>query len=211
MTDEVLLAQMYRITPELAEKTPLSPDYKTNRVRFAWMNEKECSIFIADEHGYEYEITIEDRTDSAELLDIIFQIYHKPWMSPDLLHDFLICLDYACFEVFGHFLQGVYCPCGNGHAVDWILRKHEAINPTKNSKSSDEKRRRFRERAKVTKSVRYDILKRDKFQCVLCGATGKTAELVVDHIVPIAKGGSSDMKNLRTLCEVCNQGRGAKD
>lgn len=54
---------------------------------------------------------------------------------------------------------------------------------------------------------RYAVLKRDGFQCVLCGASGATAKLEVDHEIPVAKGGASDMSNLRTLCFNCNRGK----
>jgi len=59
----------------------------------------------------------------------------------------------------------------------------------------------------ITKSMRYDIMHRDNFHCTLCGATGKDAVLVIDHIEPVAKGGETTMDNLQTLCEACNQGK----
>ena len=70
---------------------------------------------------------------------------------------------------------------------------------------------RQRERAKVTESVRYDILLRDGFRCCICGATAADGvELHVDHIQPIAKGGKSVPENLRTLCDRCNRGKSDK-
>lgn len=64
------------------------------------------------------------------------------------------------------------------------------------------------QRLLMTKSLRYDVLKRDGFKCVLCGATASDGvKLHVDHIIPIAKGGKTELSNLRTLCENCNLGK----
>jgi Homing endonuclease associated repeat/HNH endonuclease len=63
----------------------------------------------------------------------------------------------------------------------------------------------------VPLGVRYFVLRRDHFKCVLCGAspaTMPTCALHVDHIDPVSKGGGNDHTNLRTLCERCNLGRG---
>ena len=62
------------------------------------------------------------------------------------------------------------------------------------------------QREPVGLSKRYNIMKRDGFQCVLCGANGKDAKLEIDHIVPVSAGGSNSMDNLRTLCFECNRG-----
>ena len=70
---------------------------------------------------------------------------------------------------------------------------------------------RQRERALMTDSMRYEIMKRDGFKCCLCGATAADgAKLHVDHIMPVSKGGKTERSNLRTLCEQCNLGKGAK-
>ncbi len=67
------------------------------------------------------------------------------------------------------------------------------------------------ERGIVSDSMRYDIMKRDGFKCVICGASAtQGARLHIDHIVPIAKGGKSTYENLRTLCERCNIGKSDK-
>ncbi len=65
----------------------------------------------------------------------------------------------------------------------------------------------------VPLALRYFVLKRDRFRCVLCGsnpATQAGCVLHVDHFVPYSKGGPTDAANLRTLCDRCNLGKGNK-
>ena len=67
------------------------------------------------------------------------------------------------------------------------------------------------ERALVTPTVRYDILRRDGFRCQICGRTQSDGVILhVDHIKPVSKVGRSEPDNLRTLCEECNRGKAAK-
>lgn len=51
------------------------------------------------------------------------------------------------------------------------------------------------------------VVERDGKVCKQCGATDN---LVIDHIVPIAKGGSNDLSNLQILCWTCNAKKGTK-
>jgi 5-methylcytosine-specific restriction endonuclease McrA len=69
-----------------------------------------------------------------------------------------------------------------------------------------------RRRPKVHLGLRFRILERDRFRCRACGrspANHLDCELHVDHIVPVAQGGTNAPENLRTLCADCNWGRGA--
>ena len=60
-----------------------------------------------------------------------------------------------------------------------------------------------------TEKLRYQVMRRDGFRCQLCGATqADGVKLHVDHIIPVSKGGTSDIGNLRTLCDRCNRGKG---
>jgi diadenosine tetraphosphate (Ap4A) HIT family hydrolase len=63
----------------------------------------------------------------------------------------------------------------------------------------------------VPGSVRYEVLKRAKHRCELCGAHEDQAALHVDHIVPRAKGGSDDLSNFQTLCVTCNTNKRDRD
>lgn len=67
------------------------------------------------------------------------------------------------------------------------------------------------EHAKVTRAMRYDVLRRDDFRCVKCGRGREDGvKLHVDYIKPVSRGGKSVMSNLQTLCEDCNCGKGNK-
>lgn len=58
--------------------------------------------------------------------------------------------------------------------------------------------------AEVWKRLRADVFQRDGYRCTYCGAGGR---LECDHIVPVARGGSSDMENLTTACRPCNRAK----
>lgn len=60
-------------------------------------------------------------------------------------------------------------------------------------------------------SVRFEVFKRDGFTCQYCGRKTPAIVLEVDHIIPIAGGGTDDIENLVTACWDCNRGKGARD
>ena len=67
------------------------------------------------------------------------------------------------------------------------------------------------ERKSLGKKLRYEILARDSFTCRYCGAQPDASVLlVVDHIQPVAEGGTNDPTNLITACQPCNAGKGAR-
>ena len=89
-------------------------------------------------------------------------------------------------------------------------KEKEQARIEKEKTMSEQKRYIAAQRRLMTDSLRYDVMHRDGFRCVLCGASPKTDPnivLHVDHIIPLAKGGKTEMSNLRTLCERCNLGK----
>jgi hypothetical protein len=79
---------------------------------------------------------------------------------------------------------------GTGAEARWVIPKREPIG----------------------ERIRYLVFRRDGFKCVFCGAAprkGNRVILHVDHILPVSKGGTNSIDNLRTLCSKCNRGRGA--
>jgi 5-methylcytosine-specific restriction endonuclease McrA len=72
--------------------------------------------------------------------------------------------------------------------------------------------RRFR--PPIPKSVQRAAYQRDSYTCVQCGLEGKgeTHEekvkgFAIDHVVPNAAGGSSELENLQILCRKCNSAK----
>jgi hypothetical protein len=66
------------------------------------------------------------------------------------------------------------------------------------------------DRRGVRLGLRYTVLKRDNFKCILCGrspALTPGVQLHIDHVFPFSKGGKTEIGNLRTLCDHCNLGK----
>lgn len=114
----------------------------------------------------------------------------------------------AGFVMFAAVLWGIET------IVTMLIRDHKKAK----RKQAREKRRleyqdcrmaNDAEHAKVTRAMRYDVLRRDNFHCVRCGRGREDGvKLHVDHIVPVSRGGKTVMSNLQTLCEDCNCGKG---
>lgn len=62
----------------------------------------------------------------------------------------------------------------------------------------------------ISKSLRFDVFRRDKFTCQYCGRTPPDVVLEIDHITPVSQGGDDEPSNLVTSCYDCNRGKGAK-
>lgn len=59
----------------------------------------------------------------------------------------------------------------------------------------------------ISRKIRFEVFKRDAFQCCYCGKTPPEVVLEVDHIDPKSKGGKDGMNNLLTACFDCNRGK----
>jgi AcrR family transcriptional regulator len=56
----------------------------------------------------------------------------------------------------------------------------------------------------ISGTLRYEVLKKAKFRCELCGTPADERALEVDHITPRNKGGADEISNLQALCYSCN-------
>lgn len=61
----------------------------------------------------------------------------------------------------------------------------------------------------VSKRLRFEIFRRDNNACRYCGATAPEAKLTIDHVIPVALGGTDDPSNLVAACGDCNTGKSA--
>lgn len=63
------------------------------------------------------------------------------------------------------------------------------------------------ERKTISKSLRFEVFKRDSFTCQYCGTKAPNVILEVDHINPVSNGGDNELMNLITSCFECNRGK----
>lgn len=96
---------------------------------------------------------------------------------------------------------------------EFLKKFGDRDSQTGTSVSSPTRSDRTLHKREVPVGLRYQVLERDHFKCVLCGrspATDSKIQLHIDHVKPFSKGGKTDLSNLRTLCSQCNLGKGSK-
>lgn len=71
-------------------------------------------------------------------------------------------------------------------------------------------------RPPIAKEIRYMVARRCKYKCVYCNrpintidSNGNKIRGVIDHVYPVALGGSSDESNLALACHPCNVAKAA--
>lgn len=68
----------------------------------------------------------------------------------------------------------------------------------------DEHIKREKVKARELRDSQWWKRKRSSGTCYYCGVTFKPAELTMDHLIPIARGGKSVHGNLVPACKECN-------
>lgn len=152
---------------------------------------KENLVLINDA---EYDIDLEKINSNSEMLDWIFQVSHKRQ-------------DIYCVKSFVNALDDIFGPQRN--CCSWGQDKSFSGSKLAKEYRSKLKAQRQKTRSYLKPSLRFKILHRDHYRCQTCGASAASgADLHVDHILPISKGGTNEESNLRVLCSECNIGRG---
>lgn len=133
-----------------------------------------------------------DRYRARKALPARFHIYEKVRKGVWSFRGPYLLVDYR-FE-----------PSGERHVYKFVLRPaSEASDPAAwadvpPSEQAAERR--------IPSWVMVEVFKRDRGQCVRCGAT---SNLHFDHIIPFSKGGSSlTPENIQVLCGRCNLAKG---
>jgi 5-methylcytosine-specific restriction endonuclease McrA len=101
-------------------------------------------------------------------------------------------------------------------AREWAQRrKLDGYQPTPPQTEAERMRSRIKaSRRRAAGNVSSDLISRrleqQNFRCACCKIKLGT-KYHIDHIQPIALGGTSDAKNIQVLCVPCNLNKGAKD
>ena len=74
----------------------------------------------------------------------------------------------------------------------------------------DERRIRPTERVAWAKGLKRELMRRQDNTCIYCGYGRRATSLDIDHMIPVARGGSNDPSNLQVICRPCNQRKGVQ-
>lgn len=83
---------------------------------------KNLEILFYHADGQEecrYWIDIETIQTPCHLSNWIYQLMGKNWVTPDVISDFLICVDFACLKTFGLGAQSVFGDPNKNVVIDW--------------------------------------------------------------------------------------------
>jgi 5-methylcytosine-specific restriction endonuclease McrA len=84
---------------------------------------------------------------------------------------------------------------------DLNIRLREEIEMIRGAHAERQRLYRARGGSKIPDDLRRAVLERDGNACLACGAV---EYLACDHVVPVSKGGPTELGNLQTLCRACN-------
>lgn len=80
--------------------------------------------------------------------------------------------------------------------IDFLIRAVE---------TKDERQPVKQGRSYISQQTKFEVFRRSGGRCVKCYSRDN---LEIDHIRPIAKGGSNHISNLQVLCRRCNRRKG---
>jgi 5-methylcytosine-specific restriction endonuclease McrA len=107
-------------------------------------------------------------------------------------------------------------------------RKNEVTRKRRASMTKEERRAQYlrnrdniiqnrqRRRARVANAPQIEridtaaIAWRDGYRCYLCGKALTRKQITLDHVIPLARGGTHTADNLRVACRSCNCRKGTK-
>lgn len=81
----------------------------------------------------------------------------------------------------------------------------------KNIATQNHRARKKANGGKLSKGIIQKLLMLQKGKCPVCKADLRKTGYHLDHVVPIAKGGKNEDKNVQLLCPTCNRKKWSKD
>lgn len=102
-----------------------------------------------------------------------------------------------------------------GSAVPATMRSHAVYCSRKclalSHKATRKALIRMRSDGAVTHIPRAYIIERDNSRCHMCRKKCKREEIHLDHVIPLSKGGTHTLENLRVACAPCNLSKGDRE
>lgn len=102
----------------------------------------------------------------------------------------------------------------NPHPEDnpWFPNKFMILpdapaEPSRVEKTASPKHPKKTKRKNISSLKKLRVFQKSGFVCSYCGIS--TKQLTIDHIKPLAEGGSNDFENLTAACSKCNKSKGS--
>lgn len=65
-------------------------------------------------------------------------------------------------------------------------------------------------RREIRPALRAAVMARDGLICGICRLTVEPGDMHIDHVLPVARGGTNVLENLQVAHSLCNQSKGAR-
>lgn len=91
---------------------------------------------------------------------------------------------------------------------DWAARNPERAKEVKRASQTNRRSREMVNGGCVTGADILALFERFDSRCAKCGDTER---IEIDHIMPVARGGTNSPSNLQLLCKPCNRSKSDKD
>lgn len=183
-----------------AKEYDLNGKYNSTKIRRifkTWNNAlKEAHLF------YKISKNLTEEELFTNLLNVWQKLGRQPYYQ-DMHKPLSICSAKPYVSKYGSWYKALetFIEYGN---------KNEPNKTMVEEPIAEEKSYKHKTPRNINLRLRYKVLQRDNFKCVLCGrspAKDSSIELQVDHIIPWSKGGETILENLRTTCFECNIGK----
>lgn len=168
-------------------------------------NREKYDVYVS-QLGRLQSVITEDEAKSLKIpyqkyLEIEKALFEKQKLKPPLDMELTCVVEYSSPAGRNHYSKEYT------YTYLSLMQRLDKLQEMAKQRETEEYKRKV-ERSKVTPKLRLAVIERDGRRCQICGARQEDGvTLHVDHIIPVAKGGKTEMSNLRTLCDMCNQGK----
>lgn len=100
-----------------------------------------------------------------------------------------------------------------GLSIEDIIEVAESLE-RKSDPTAAERQSRYRQRRDLSDQDWYAlvgaVIQRDGWVCSYCDCDTSIHGHAIDHVIPLAKGGTNELDNLTMSCKSCNSSKGAR-
>ena len=166
-----------------------------------------------DTYGLEYEVLERALVDGKipQLWPVRYKASGNTYQSTELA-----LLNGRCKDTSNPFISSIVSEYARKKSSDWYEKHRDERRAYAIQYQKDNlEKTRLRNSARKSKSTigkcatrlqKQCLLQAQKYKCTSCSATitGTNRDAHVDHIMPLALGGSNDLANLQWLCQPCS-------